>query len=121
MQCNNLTCGTHGQACAFDSETGNGTYECVCKDTTLATGDENNLQCPDIDECALDAYSTDTAIIFSAADVSGATTSVYMARPACMRCADTGFFPTATCTAEYDAGYVCINNDVNTDATSFDC
>ena len=44
-----------------------------------------------------------------------------MNRPACLRCADTGFFPTSDCTASYDAGYVCRNNDVNADVNSFDC
>merc|ERR1711892_636442 len=119
MQCQNTACGTHGQACTFDSETGNGTYECLCKDGSSATGDENNLVCPDIDECSLDAYG-DTATIFAAMP-EAAGVSVYMARPACERCAETGFYPTAACLILYDAGYVCINSDTTTDATSFDC
>ena len=121
MQCINDVCGTWGVPCSFGHES-NPTYHCVCKDNTDATGDENNLYCPDINECHLTQYNEhDMAITFAGTDVSGTGISVFMNRPACLRCVDTGFFPTSDCTFTYDAGYVCRNNDVNADVNSFDC
>ena len=133
--CVNDVCGEQGQPCSYNKEGRQGTnlssYHCLCltfdadgnKQQVAATGDEDNLECPELNECHLSAYdSTDNSFWNDVTDESDNGKSMFMHRPACERCATDGLLPSGnSCTQTYDAGLVCINNDLATSSTPFDC